>query len=196
MYRLGDFHVGIRSNSESTSATLDALFDRARVRDTRAPDNYSVALYGDAGGGSRQLNLLMQGSRQLVRSRSTARVLRALLWRLSEDVEAVELDTGRIRVQATAALRGVDAILLPPALYQWAKQLQPRFARVEIALADVPYPEIDLATGELVIPEPAIAHGNDVLDGIDAGVRLGSEPAARASRSLPAHRVVLRARGR
>ena len=91
-------------------------------------------------------------------------------------MEAVELDTGRIRVQATAALRGVDAILLPPALYQWAKQLQPRFARVEIALADVPYPEIDLATGEVVIPEPAVPHRAGVLDRVDDGVRLGTEP--------------------
>jgi hypothetical protein len=175
VYRIGDFHVGIRSNSESTSATLDALFDRAPLSDPRAPDSYSVALY-EHGEGARRLDLLLQGSRQLVRSRSAARVLRALLWRLSEDVLAVDVDTGRVRVHATAALRGGDALLLPAGLYQWAKQLQPRFARIGVALADVPYPEIDLASAELVVPEPAISHRADVLARVDDGAQLGSEP--------------------
>jgi peroxiredoxin len=174
-YRLGDYHVGVRYNSEHTADTLDALFD-ARVRDPRAQDSYAVALYDDADGGARTLNLLVQGSQQLVRSRSAARVLRALLWRLAEDVGAVDLGTGRLRVSATAAVRRDDALLLPPGLYQWAKQLQPRFARIDIALADVPYAEVDLSTGELVVPEPAIAHRADVLARLDDDVRLGSEP--------------------
>lgn len=174
-YRIGDYHVGVRYNSERTADTLDALFD-ARVRDPRAQDSYAVALYDGDDGGARALNLLVQGSQQIVRSRSAARVLRALLWRLSEEVGAVDVGAGRVRVNATAALRGDDALLLPAGLHRWAKQLQPRFARVGIALADVPYPELDLASGEVVIPEPAIAHRADVLARIDAGVRLGSEP--------------------
>lgn len=184
-YRIGDHHVGVRYNSERTAATLDALFDGAPVRDPRVRDSYAVALYDDAEGAARPLDLLVQGSEQLVRSRSAARVLRALLWRLTDDVGGVDLTTGRLRVRATAARRGDEGLLLPPGLYRWAKQLQPRFARVGIALADVPHPEIDLATGELVLPDPAIPHDAGVLTAVDDGVRLGAEPLPVGPGRLP-----------
>ncbi|MFI5053565.1 MAG: hypothetical protein ACHQDE_04320, partial [Acidimicrobiia bacterium] len=109
----------------------------------------------------------------LVRSRSGGRVLAALLAYLSNDL--VERDPTLLRVNATAAVHNGGALLLPAGLVQWAKQLQPRFARRGISMIDLPFADLDLATGELVVPEAAIEHDATVVTELDEGVRLGSE---------------------
>ena len=77
-------------------------------------------------------------------------------------------------MSATAALRGGEALLVPPALHQWP-QLQPRFARTGITLADVPLVEIDALSGELVVPEPALPHDASVLAALDGVSLRGNE---------------------
>jgi hypothetical protein len=172
-YRIGDHHVGLRYNTETTAAVLDRLFPGARVDDRRAPDNYSVALQPAHAAKSRELNLLVQGSTQVVRSRSGGRVLAGLLAYLSDEI--VEPDPALLRVYATAAVRDGQGMLLPPNLVQWVKQLQPRFTRRGIAIVDASHATIDLVTGELVVRSPAIAHDAAVLAELDDGVHLGSE---------------------
>jgi peroxiredoxin Q/BCP len=172
-YRLGDHHVGIRYNSDATAAVLDRLFPGALVDDHRAPDNYSVSLHTDTDGRSRELNLLVHGSTQLVRSRSAGRVIAGLLQQLSDDLGTG--DDALLKVNATVAVMGADAVLLPPGLVQWVKQLQPRFTRQGLALADVRQATVDLERAEVVVPQPTIDHEPAILDELDEGVRLGSE---------------------
>jgi hypothetical protein len=172
-YRVGDHHVGVRYNSDTAAEVLDRLFPSAQVDDRRVPDNYSVALHTGPTAKSRELNLLVHGSTQLVRSRSAARVLAGLLAYVSNDL--VERDPELLRVSATAAVHEGDALLLPVGLVQWVKQLQPRFSRRGVTMVDVPYADLDLATGELVVPEPAIEHDATLLAELDDGVHLGSE---------------------
>jgi peroxiredoxin len=176
-YRMGDHHVGIRYNSDATAAVLDRLFPGATVDDRRAPDNYSVSLKAEAGGKSRELNLLVHGSTQLVRSRSAARVLGALLNHLSHDLGARDSTGERalLKVNATVAVVGNDAVLLPPGLVGSVKQLQPRFTRQGIAMADVPQALLDIERAEVVITAPIVDHDPTVLAELDEGVRLGSE---------------------
>lgn len=177
-YRMGDHHVGIRYNSDATAAVLDRLFPGAVVDDRRAPDNYSVSLNTDAGGkSSRELNLLVHGSTQLVRSRSAARVLAGLLNHLSHDLGAGDStdEPVLLRVNATVAVVGDDAVLLPPGLVSSVKQLQPRFTRQGLAMADVPHALLDIERAEVVIPAPTVDHDASVLAELDEGVRLGSE---------------------
>jgi hypothetical protein len=81
------------------------------------------------------------------------------------------------------AVIGDDAVLLPPGLVQWVKQLQPRFTRQSIAMADVPQAALDLEAAEVIIPAPTIDHDPAVLAELDEGVRLGSErPRVRPGR--------------
>jgi hypothetical protein len=172
-YRMGKHHVGIRYDSDVTAAVLDRLFPGSMVDDRRAPDNYSVSLHPQTEGRSRDLNLLVHGSTQLVRSRSASRVLAGLLQYLSEELGAD--DDSLLKVDATVAVIGDDAVLLPPGLVQWVKQLQPRFTRQGIAMADVPVGTVDLDRAEVVVPTPSVDHDPAVLAELDAGVRLGSE---------------------
>jgi hypothetical protein len=169
--------VGLRYDAEATADALDRLFPGARVDDRRVPDNYSIALGGSpatrGAGSSRSLKLLVQGGTQLVRSRSGGRVLAGLLAYLSADL--TEPDPALVRLDATAAVRGEDGLLLPPGPVNWVNQLQPRFGRVGIALVDSPHAVLDLATNELVVSAPAIPHDPVVLDELDRGVRTGAE---------------------
>ncbi len=177
VYRLGDFHVGIRADGDETLATLDDLLPGAAVEDPRAGHSFSVALPGlDAGtrapaGG---LNLLYDGGQLKVRSRSVARVLRALLWHLDEGTLDHEVPAGTVRTRATAAIVDGRAVLLQPGLYV-LDGLQAFAARRGIAFADVPFPEVDLDTAELVIGEPQVAHDSGVLARWDTPMGSSSE---------------------
>ena len=171
-YRFGQFHVGVRYNLESTAVLLDRLFPGLAVDDRRAPENYSVALYPD-GGRSRELNLLVRGGTQLARSRSAARVLAGLLGHLS--AELGERDPGLLHLATTAAVGGGRAVLLPPGLLGWLKELQPRLARLGLSVVDLPTVAVDPAGPTLVVPDPTVAHDPAVLDELDGAARLGSE---------------------
>lgn len=176
-YRLDEVHAGVRFDTEETAELLDRLFAGQRVRDRRAGYSYGVALAGRGrndgarrpGPGGRPLNLLVAGGEPLVRSRYASRVLRSLLWNLSDDVFGYVTEPGRIRVQATAALVEGDAVLLPPG-WQSDERLQPLLARRGITLVDLKFPEVDLEAAELVVSEPRVDHDRSVLDGIDGPV--------------------------
>ncbi len=170
-FAFDDVHVGIRYNNDSTAALLEKLFVGARIDDPAAPDNYSVALT-DPDTESRELELLVQGTQQLVRSRSKRRVLVGLLRHLSNELS--EPDPSLLRVVATPAVDDSGrGLLLPGGLTPWLGKLQPRLARLGIRLADVPLASVDTATAELVVAETSIAHDPTVLEHLDDGLVLG-----------------------
>ncbi len=186
VYRIGDHHVGIQADSTSTAAVLDDLFEHRVVEDPRAGHSYSVALptvpdrSGDQGDGAASgLNLLVQPARATVRSRDPGRILRALLGdlhdRIHDGTDEPEAADDRLRVNAIPVQVGSGAGLLPINFHAFAPRLQSLLARRGVALADVPRPEIDLATAELVIPEPAIAHDASVLDRVAVAATSGGE---------------------
>lgn len=176
-FALGEYHVGVRYDDDATARVLDRFFADARVDDPSVPDNYAVALGGTpttrGAGASRSLKLLVQGGTQLVRSRSGARVLAALLQYVSADLEHAAPSLAR--VNATAVVRDNAALLLPSGLVAHLKRLQPRLARAGMALVDTPRVLLDLETRELVVPEPVVPYDADLLDELDRDVRLGSE---------------------
>lgn len=187
-YRIGEHHVGIRVDSNATAAVLDELFEHRVVEDPRAGHSYSIALpavadpAGDHDPGT-GLNLLVQPARATVRSRDPGRILRALLGDLHDRIHESEPATDRLRVNAIAVQVGSGAGLLPINFHAFAPRLQSLFARRGVALADLPRPEIDLATAELVIPEPAVAHDASVLDRVAvAATSRGELPAVLPGR--------------
>ncbi len=72
-------------------------------------------------------------------------------------------------------VRDGEAVLLPPGLVDFVKQLQPRLAKAGLAIVDTPRTLLDLRSRELVVPEPTIAHDASVIDACDDGVKLGKE---------------------
>jgi hypothetical protein len=151
------------------------------VDDPKAPDSFSVALYSPDSRQARELNLLVHGGTQVVRSRSLARVLQALLLHLSAVVTPP--DRQLISLNATAAVRKGEGLLLPTGIVAWMKQLQPRLSRRGIQLVDVPFATVDPTAADLLVPEPSMPYDASVFDNIDDGVKLGSElPVVRPGR--------------
>ena len=186
VYRLAGHHVGVRVDSDATAGVLDHLFAWRRVEDPRAGYSFSVALPSMAlpsvprpGGSGRPtghgLNLLAQPTRTTIRSRDPARILRALLSDIHGRTIGAAPADGRRRVNAIAvsvADRGVG--LIPIDFNAFAPRLQPLLAQRGLALADVRFPEIDLATGEVVLPAPSIEHDPAVLDVVGVAGALGT----------------------
>jgi hypothetical protein len=176
VYAFGAFHVGIRYNNAETAGLLDRLFEGLRVEDRRAPDNYWLALFSLAGGRRRQLNLLVADGQQLVRARSAARAVRALLAYLSSRLEP--RDPSLLRLLATPAVRDGHGLILPLAVRSQFRDLEPSLARARIAVADTPWALVDAATAELVVPALDILHNQKVLAELDAQPMLGPELSA------------------
>lgn len=172
-YELANHRFGLRYNSESTGEVLDRLFRGARIEDPRAPDNYSVSLAPGRSASTRQLDLLVRGKTQLVRSRSRRRVLDALVSYLS--AELVDTPPPLTRAIATAAVVDDRGVLLPPGLVDRLQHLQPRLAGAGVQLVDVPYATLDLRARDLVVPEPELAVDSAVLDALDDDQRSATE---------------------
>lgn len=176
VYRIGDFHVGLRCGTEATVEVLDSLFHYDTVDDPSAGHTFVVSLpesRSDGGSVSAHTadpNLLLQGSNVFVRSRSAGRVLRALLWHLHDGIVGFNPACGRLRVNATAAVVPGGMVLLQPGLHVLAEKLQELLARRGVGLAEVLFPEIDLATCEVVLPEPAIPYDAAVVESLDSAV--------------------------
>ena len=171
-YRFGEFHIGLRHNDLTSAQMLDDLFPGARLDDPRAPDNYSVALYG-SGGRKQELNLLVKGAQQLVRSRSRARVLRGLLNHLSADLTPVE--SSLLRLRTSAVVRDGRATVLPFDVTGWLKDLQPRLNKSGIQVVDIPWVLIDPTAAEMVVPEPSVDYDRLVLEELGKTDKLGPE---------------------
>lgn len=182
VYRIGGYHVGLRYASTATARVLDELLIHETVDDPNAGHVFTVALgvesdaVADREGPAAESQLVL-GSQLLVRSRFPERVVRALLWRLDDQIDMSDLPNGHVRVTATAVLTPVGAVLLQPGLYGLEERLQPAFARHGIAFVDVVNPEIDLVTAELVVPEPGISHDINVIEKLrSAGAHGQGEP--------------------
>lgn len=193
VYRVAGYHVGIRFDSEDTASVLDALFAGGEIDDARAGHSFSIVLPradADSSGEVRQkeserLGLLMRGADVLVRSRSVTRVLRALLWRLDDEIIDSDVADDYLQVRATPALVGSGIVLLQPGLHVISERLQPLLATRGIALADVPRPRIDLRRREVVLPDPAVPHDPVVLERFDRPLRSHAELGAVAPGRYP-----------
>lgn len=175
-YRIGDHHVGIRVDSTATADVLDRLFQRRRVDDPRAGHSYSIALASldiedGPGRTAKGLNLLIQPGRATVRTRDPGRILRALLADLHDRIHDSAGSENRRRVNAVAVgITGAGpkraAGLIPRSFHAFAPRLQSLLAERGIALCDTPHPEIDLATREMVIPDPDVDHDPSVISAV------------------------------
>ena len=161
-YAIGEFHVGIRTDSLGTDDLLARAFGSYRLPDsTPAPDNFSVVLGENSGTGAKALNLLLAADTTVLRSRSPGRILRALSARLSALLEGDS--EGLLRTTNVAVLVGDQAVLLPPIALYWMDYLQARLARLGVRLSDEPHALVDPDKCELVIPEPRIEIAPAVL---------------------------------
>lgn len=179
VHRIGDHHIGLRHATDATAAVLDALFGDPVGPDAAAGHIFIVSLPDSAAATARGTgdttaagsdrsdaeNLLVIGTNVLVGSHNPERVVRALLWHLDDKMRDADTPPpdGLVRTNATAVLTPVGAALLQPGLHGLAERLQPAFARHGIAYVDVVHPLVDLATAELVVPEPVTPHDPTVL---------------------------------
>lgn len=184
-YAVGEYHIGVRADSGQTDQVLAEVFRAHRVGGgAKAPDNFSVVL-GEGGSGTRGLNLLLQNSNVVVRSRSARRVVLGLANYLSPFVDPVAADEAGgtlLRTGAVGAVIGDAAVLLPTNAVLWLEQVQPRLHRAGIQLVDLPYSTIDTATTELVVPEPAVTIDWDRLAAVDDSTGRSELPAVAPGR--------------
>jgi len=168
VYRVDDFCVGLRADSEAADHLVGQALAAYRVAVRRTPPvHLSVVLpEGDGSGGS-SFNLLLAGNDTVIRSRSPRRVLRgvaAYLSMLVADEAGTLAPPGIWGVSALPAICGNGAVLLPGAIRRVLAAAQPRLARAGFRLVDMPVALIDPVIGDLVVPQPRVEIDETALD--------------------------------
>jgi hypothetical protein len=171
-YEIGEYRVGVRTDSARTDEILSAFLAASRLPDgTRAPDDYSIVL-GDGGTTKRGLNLVLEGGSTVVRTRSPRRALMGLAAYLAAHVPSETI--GLLRASCLTVIVDGEAIILPSEVNGWLDELQPRLARLGAAPIDRPYVTIDPQSREVIVDEPALELDRSVFDDLP-------EPPARRS---------------
>lgn len=171
---MGDHDIGVRSNTAALDAALRRLLAAHLVEDVAAPPFFSVGVNRPAGRVAKPLHVLFQRSTLAVRTRSPRRVVHALVRLLSA---AGRRPPGLLELDALLLVRDGTAVLAPAALRARLSRLEPPLRRVGVLASDDPLAWLDPATGEVVVPPPALT-----LDpsGWAELSELASEPLAQA----------------
>jgi len=160
-FRVGEWALGVRSSSIDTDAVLRRVL-AAHVVDIEAPANFSALMAGDSDpdGQVRAFNLLYRASDPLVRTRAPGRVLRTLLQHLS-DFETTDATT--LRVAATGFVVNGRVVVAPDGIAAEMANIETRLNAAGVQVIDAPLLYLDPASGEVVIPEPALTVDHDAL---------------------------------
>ena len=114
------------------------------------PPNYSLwRAGGRQPAGTRGVHQLFRAAHKVARSESFGRVLHALCRQL-ESYDGQPSDRLRVSV-ATVVTPDGEAVLLPASLFYDADLLQPRLSRRHFTTLDVPYADLDPATGHVIV---------------------------------------------
>ena len=114
------------------------------------PPNYSVWRAGERNQATtRGLHQLFRSHQKVARSESFSRVLHALCRQL-ESYDRHPSDRLRVSVTTVVTPQG-DAVLLPASLFYDPDHLQPRLSRRRFGTLDVPYADLDPATGSVIV---------------------------------------------
>ena len=155
--RIGDTHLGVRTNSRSVADLLEALvpahvIDEPHLVDERGPGPNFSLLVGDDSTHARPIHFLTRSGIGVVRSPTVGRLVRALLHHLSDYVDPTRRDV--VRVDAHVLLKGSDAVLVHPGVVTNLHAMERRLNRLGCRLVDVAGADISVRTGELCL-EPS-----------------------------------------
>lgn len=159
-FRVGEYLVGVRSDSDVTDALVRRLLAGSLVEGPVAPPNYSLILSSPNGDGQRGLSQVFRSSTAVVRTRRRRRALLGLLSWLHGHLPA---DGSLLHLQAMATVGPQGAALAPWTLISSLEKLQPRLHRRGVQVLDAYGARLDLATGDLVVTEPPLAFDPAVL---------------------------------
>lgn len=173
---MGDWHLGVRSNTREADAILRELLRAHLAPDVSAPPNYSLWLAERNGDrrGVRELHMLFRSWRKVTRARSTGRAVRALLHHLESHLPAPD-DALAVRAHALLTARH-EAVLVPWGLGM-EDDHEPRLRRFGVNVVDSPRATIDLVSGEMLVRPSRLEVDEQVLAEVDAGD--GSTPRRR-----------------
>lgn len=130
------------------------------------PPNFSVRVATEPG----HFHFLYWGGRTVVRTRDADRLLHSLLTYLSVHGDP---PAGSLAFRSLAVVRDGRAVLCPPGLRHSLAKVEPVLARRGFSVVDAPWSVVDLATAELLVPEPALAVDRAALAEIVAAAPAG-----------------------
>lgn len=160
---MGDFHIGVRSNTLDGDATMRRLLADHLVDDPSAPANYSL-LSPEPGEGRRGIYRLYKGSTAIARARTEGRLLSALVEVLAGHLEG---KNHLVPINVRPFLKGGEVILVPRETVSLLDSIEPRLRRLGVECLVHVKPKLDPSTGSVVLNEEALPIRREVLEGLD-----------------------------
>jgi hypothetical protein len=165
--RIGDWHVGIRSDRVDTDRLIVAVFGGSLCPHTETPPNLSIRLGGvaDRSGATANMHHLVFCACELVGRTRSIRMAAAEVLRRVEEMTWPD-DPTVLRLQVCAYIRSGRAILLPRTRgrerARWQAQLRAGgWTQVPGSLV-----ELDIGTGRVVVRRPNLPYDAAALDAI------------------------------
>jgi hypothetical protein len=147
--RVGEFHVGIRTDDDAVLRDLHALYRDILVEDDRS-DDYSISVTPAGDGPARALPCLSHGRRALLRSRSVARLTRLLDVTLAGLVPPSGNPTQTI-TGFSLLTQGPGALLVPSSAIAQSAVVERHAAAAGMRVADEAAVRVDLGTLEAIV---------------------------------------------
>ena len=166
--RVGHLTIGVRADPAGVGTRLRQALAAHIEASVAVPPNFSVRIAEQPD----SFHFLYWGGRTVVRTRDAGRLLHGLLTYLSVHGDPAP---GTLPVRSLALVRNGSAVLCPPGLRNSLAKIEPLLVRRGFTVLDAPWAIVDLATCELVVPEPDLVVNRsalaEIVDAAPAGRR-------------------------
>jgi hypothetical protein len=152
--RVGDHHVGVRTDSERVADLLERRLGRWLVDDPNVPVNISVHRTAPKLGGDRPVLRIYEGCSHLFTATTQERAIEVVATRLQAFYPVGELPRGLVALRMAAVLDETRALLIPTTLLLRDPTLERRLRRDHLEVHPSPLIAVDVPSRQLLTPPP------------------------------------------
>ena len=158
-FRIGDYHVGVRSNSGAVIEEVASLLASHVVEDPTVPANYSIYEPGPTLEGARPMYRVYEGCSRILLTPSLFRAVVATVGELEQFLPEKALPAGLLRLRAVALIDRDAAVLAPYWLPRRFSALELPLRRRGIRMVSAASVLVDAERGDLLVQSLRLAPG-------------------------------------
>ena len=182
-FRIGDYHVGVRSNSDPVVEEVASLLASHLAEDPAVPANYSIYEPRPTVEGARPMYRVYEGCSRILFTPSLLRAVTATVGQLEQFLPEEAVPEGHLRLRACALIDREAAVLAPHWLPRRFPSLELPLRRRGIRLLSTASVLVDADHGDLLVRTLRLAPGGPTGAAGDLSVS-DADPAQPGRRSI------------
>lgn len=156
-FRIGDYHVGVRSNSVPIVEEVASFLAPHVVEDLTVPANYSIYEPGPTVEGARPMYRVYEGCSRILLTPSLSRAVIATVGQLEQFLPEDAVPDGHLRLRVVALIDREAAVLVPHWLPRRFPSLELPLRRRGIRILSTASVLVDAERGDLLVQSLRLA---------------------------------------